>query len=84
MGCLPFATSSTQATTSMWATVAMCFVSNPMEQFNNWEMLVSEEVHQPHASVIGNHDLPFLRKLVLQKLGLERGYYDFAVGKTWR
>ncbi len=28
-----------------------------MEQFDNWEMLVREEVGQPHASVIGNHDI---------------------------
>lgn len=35
-------------------------------------------------SVIGNHDLPFLRERVLRKLELKSPYYDFAVGDTWR
>ena len=35
-------------------------------------------------SVIGNHDLPFLRERVFRKLELDSSYYDFAVGKTWR
>ena len=34
--------------------------------------------------MIGNHDLPFLRKLALQKLQLKRGYYDFTIGEDWR
>lgn len=41
------------------------------------------KLRMPRRNVIGNHDLPFLRKNVLHKLDLRRGYYEFTVG-SWR
>ena len=44
-----------------------------------WNRLRARKFH-----VIGNHDLPALRSHAMKKLGMQRSYYDFTVGETWR
>ncbi|MGK0303890.1 MAG: manganese-dependent ADP-ribose/CDP-alcohol diphosphatase, partial [Planctomycetota bacterium] len=59
------------------------FIDDGKDSFDD-VLPIWKKLNATRRSVIGNHDLPFLRERVLRKLELESPYYDFAVGDTWR
>jgi len=53
--------------------------------FENFDTMLDiyQQLKVAKYHVLGNHDFAAHREKVLEKLGLERGYYDFAVNR-WR
>ena len=59
------------------------FIDDGKDSFDD-VMPIWKKLKATRRSVIGNHDLPFLRERALRKLELASSHYDFAVGETWR